>query len=175
MDPLPAEPQGKPKNTGVGSLSLLQWIFLNQELNWGRLHCRQILYQLSYQGSLFKYYFEIKLLKYKNWLFTKKTKHFSFLFFLFKIYFQKIYLFLHINKHFQILLLHSGEKSDSKIKYESRLQRQIPYNFTFMYGSQIPYLVPYSRKTYFQFHCPNSVLSNDIFNFLNANLIEASP
>ena len=25
----PAEPQGKPKNTGVGSLSLLQWIFLN--------------------------------------------------------------------------------------------------------------------------------------------------
>jgi len=30
-DSLPAEPQGKPKNTGVGSLSLLQQIFLNQE------------------------------------------------------------------------------------------------------------------------------------------------
>ena len=29
---LPAEPQGKPKNNGVGSLSLLQWIFLTQEL-----------------------------------------------------------------------------------------------------------------------------------------------
>ena len=27
-DYLPAEPQGKPKNIGVGSLSLLQWIFL---------------------------------------------------------------------------------------------------------------------------------------------------
>ena len=27
---LPAEPQGKPKNTGVGSLSLLQWIFPTQ-------------------------------------------------------------------------------------------------------------------------------------------------
>ena len=26
MDSLPAEPQRKPKNTGVGSLSLLQWI-----------------------------------------------------------------------------------------------------------------------------------------------------
>ena len=26
-DSSPAEPQGKPKNTGVGSLSLLQWIF----------------------------------------------------------------------------------------------------------------------------------------------------
>ena len=27
-DSLPAEPRGKPKNTGVSSLSLLQWIFL---------------------------------------------------------------------------------------------------------------------------------------------------
>ena len=50
-DSLPAEPQGKPRNTGVGSLSLLQWIFLTQESNWGLLHCRWILYQLSYQGS----------------------------------------------------------------------------------------------------------------------------
>ena len=47
-DSVPAEPLGKPKNTGVGSLSLLQWIFLTQELNWGLLHCRWILYQLSY-------------------------------------------------------------------------------------------------------------------------------
>ena len=39
------------QNTGVGSLSLLQGIFLTQELNRGLLHCRQILYQLSYQGS----------------------------------------------------------------------------------------------------------------------------
>ena len=47
-DSLPAEPQGKPKNTGVGSLSLLQWIVLTQESNRGLLHCRQTLYQLSY-------------------------------------------------------------------------------------------------------------------------------
>ena len=33
-DSLPAEPPGKPKNTGVGNLSLLQWIFPTQELNW---------------------------------------------------------------------------------------------------------------------------------------------
>ena len=51
VDSLPAEPPGKPKNTGVGSLSLLQQIFLTQESNWGLLHCMQILYQLSYQGS----------------------------------------------------------------------------------------------------------------------------
>ncbi|CAI9169936.1 unnamed protein product [Rangifer tarandus platyrhynchus] len=50
-DSLPAKPPGKPKNTGVGSLSLLQWIFLIQELNQGLLHFRWILYQLSYQGS----------------------------------------------------------------------------------------------------------------------------
>ena len=48
---LPAEPQGKPKNTGVSILSLLQWIFMTQESNWGLLHCRRILYQLSYWGS----------------------------------------------------------------------------------------------------------------------------
>ena len=34
-----------------GYLSLLQQIFQTQELNYGLLHCRQILYQLSYQGS----------------------------------------------------------------------------------------------------------------------------
>ena len=55
VDSLSAEPQGKPKNTGVDSLSLLQWIFPTQELNQGLLHCRQILYQLSYQGSTERY------------------------------------------------------------------------------------------------------------------------
>ena len=39
------------KNAGVGSHSLLQAIFLMQGLNRGLLHCRQILYHLSYQGS----------------------------------------------------------------------------------------------------------------------------
>ena len=51
-DSLPAELQGKPKNTGVGSLSLLQGIYPTQESNRGLLHHRRILYQLSYQGSL---------------------------------------------------------------------------------------------------------------------------
>ena len=50
-DSLAAEPQGKPKNTGVGSLSLLQWMFPIQESNWCLLHCGWILYQRSYQGS----------------------------------------------------------------------------------------------------------------------------
>ena len=37
------------KNTGVGSHSLLQRIFLTQGLNLGLLNCRQIFYHLSHQ------------------------------------------------------------------------------------------------------------------------------
>ena len=51
VDSLLSEPPGKPMNTRVGSLSLLQGIFPTQESNQGLPHCRQILYQLSYQGS----------------------------------------------------------------------------------------------------------------------------
>ena len=39
------------KNTGVGSLSLIQGISLTQGLNPGLPHCRQILYQLSHKGN----------------------------------------------------------------------------------------------------------------------------
>ena len=51
VDSLPSEPPGKPKNTGVRSLSLLQGIFQTQESTRGLLHCRLSLYQLSHQGS----------------------------------------------------------------------------------------------------------------------------
>ena len=51
-DSLLFEPPGKPKNTGVGSLTLR--IFPTQESNRGLLHCRWILYQLSYQGSPYR-------------------------------------------------------------------------------------------------------------------------
>ena len=50
-DSLPTEPPRKPKNTEVGRLTLLQGIFPTQESNQGFLHCRQILYQLNFQGS----------------------------------------------------------------------------------------------------------------------------
>ena len=48
VDSLQAEPQGKPKNTRVGILSLLKEILPTQELKRGLLNCRWI---LSYQGS----------------------------------------------------------------------------------------------------------------------------
>ena len=51
VDSLPSKPPGKPKNTGVGSLFLLQGIFPTQGLNPGLPHCRRILYHLSHQGS----------------------------------------------------------------------------------------------------------------------------
>ena len=66
---LPTEPPGKPKNPGVGSLFLLQWIFLTQELNWGLLNCRWILYHLSYQGTSL---WEDKISRngYRGWLYN---------------------------------------------------------------------------------------------------------
>ena len=50
VDSLPSEPPGKPKNIGMGSLSLLQGIFPTQKSNQSLLHCRRIFYQLSYPG-----------------------------------------------------------------------------------------------------------------------------
>ena len=47
-------------NTGTGSLSLYQGIFLTQGSNLGLLHCRQILYQLSYQEVEHRLLFMLK-------------------------------------------------------------------------------------------------------------------
>ena len=52
-DSLPGEPQGTPKNTRVDKLYPLSRIIPTQELNHSLLHCRWILYQLSYPGSPF--------------------------------------------------------------------------------------------------------------------------
>ena len=58
---LPYEPPGEPKNTGVGSLSLLQGVFVTQKLNQCLLHCKQILYHLRNKGSLSAHYLVIKI------------------------------------------------------------------------------------------------------------------
>ena len=60
-DSLLSQPPGKPKNTKVGSLFLLQGNFLTQELNQGLLHW--ILDQLNYPGSQVEYYSAIKRMK----------------------------------------------------------------------------------------------------------------
>ena len=44
----------------MGCHFLLQGIFLSQGWNMGLLHCRQILYHLSHQGSPYVYYTPIK-------------------------------------------------------------------------------------------------------------------
>ena len=63
VDSLLSEPPGEPKNTGVGSSSLLQGNFPTQELNWGLLHCRQILCQLSYPAYIFFFLFYIYIIE----------------------------------------------------------------------------------------------------------------
>ena len=65
-DSLTPEPPGKPKNTGVGSLSLLQQIFMTQELNQGLLHCRWLLYHLSHQESPENQRLKLYQMRYKN-------------------------------------------------------------------------------------------------------------
>ena len=51
-DPINGSPWNSPgQNTGVGSLSLLQGIIATQESKQDILHCRRILYQLSYQRN----------------------------------------------------------------------------------------------------------------------------
>ena len=57
-DSLSPEPPGKPKNTEVGSLPLLQGNFLTQESNPGLLHCRQIFSSSEPPGKL---YLDIRL------------------------------------------------------------------------------------------------------------------
>ena len=53
-DSLPAEPQGKPKNTAVGSLSVLQQVFLTQKSNWGSIPANSVPTELS--GKLYSLY-----------------------------------------------------------------------------------------------------------------------
>ena len=50
LRPMDCNPQG------VGFHSLLQGIFLTQGSNPGLLHCRQVLYHLSHQRSLGRFY-----------------------------------------------------------------------------------------------------------------------
>ena len=50
VNSLLSQSPGKPMNTGVSSLSLLQGIFLTQKWYPSLLHCRWLLYQLSYQA-----------------------------------------------------------------------------------------------------------------------------
>ena len=58
----------------MGNLSLLQQISPTQESNWGLLHCKQILYQLSYQGSP-NYLFKDLIFKYNYILSIKASTY----------------------------------------------------------------------------------------------------
>ena len=69
-DSLPSEPPRKSKNTGVDSLSLLQGIFLIQESTQGLLHCRQTLYQLSYQADMRQTALQVDSELLQNWSYS---------------------------------------------------------------------------------------------------------
>ena len=72
-------PHSPGKNTGVGCHSLFQGIFPTQGSNLGFLHCRQILYHLTHQGSpthIIKL-IKMKLTKIKSILRACVRSHFS--------------------------------------------------------------------------------------------------
>ena len=64
------------QNTGVGSLSFLQGIFPTQGSNLGLPHCRQILYQLSYQEAQIALYY-ILIGYFAFWMACSVFSHFS--------------------------------------------------------------------------------------------------
>ena len=65
------------KKTGVGRHFLLQGIFPTQDSNLGPLHCRQILYQLSYEGSpkCTRHYMLVKSIEGITWLWVTMASH----------------------------------------------------------------------------------------------------
>ena len=73
VDSLPSELPGKPKNTEVGSLSLLQGA--SQPRNPTKVSCIVILYQLSYQGSLISLICRISNMTEGNLSMKQKQNH----------------------------------------------------------------------------------------------------
>ena len=67
-------PWASPGNTGVGCHFLLQVIFPTQESNPSLLHCRQILYQLSCEGSHIYIYMGIYIHKMYNFVQRREKK-----------------------------------------------------------------------------------------------------
>ena len=81
-DSLLIELPRKLKNTGVGSLSLLQGIFPTQESNQDLLYYRWILYQLRYQGSpigwtVVPFKFSLHAWRWRQWFMEPKLKDFK--------------------------------------------------------------------------------------------------
>ena len=67
VDSLPSDPSEKPMNTGAGSLSFFQEIFLTQELNQGLLHWQADSLPAELPGSLCDFnFFSLSWLS-RNW------------------------------------------------------------------------------------------------------------
>ena len=105
----PDSPWNSPgQNAEVVSLSMLQWIFPTQESKQSLLHCRQILYQLSYQGS--PYWSEggvkCQLFKSPRWTFS----------FIWRTAFleAELFCFLHFIKNLPFIL-HSSKVKKRKV------------------------------------------------------------
>ena len=105
----PWNPPGQ--NAGVGSLSLLQGIFLTQGSNPGLPHCRWILYQLTHKGSPLVPKVDIKpmslalgLWGLKHWTTREVLENFMLLILRFISLWSHFHLFHDFFAHFEMAL-----------------------------------------------------------------------
>ena len=113
-------------DTGVHCHFFLQGIFMTQGLNLGLLHCRQILYWLSFQGSPW----ELFVLIYETTSKVRVVPVFVFFFFVAKLpgYFCKDDLFLLLRIKKTKNRKHRSESSKLKIKFKSNQPLKHPEN-----------------------------------------------
>ena len=123
------------KNTRVGSYSLLQGIFPTRGLNPGLPHCRQILYQLSHQGSIYTY------------THTHTPIH---------IYF---YIYTHIYMYFFLIFFHFDLSQD--VEYSSLCFTVGPCCLSVLYI--LVYICQSQTSNTSLFHLPFSFATTSIF------------
>ena len=145
------------KNTGVGCLALVQWIFPTQESNRGLLQLGWTLYHQSHQGRLGIVMFHQKYFSY-----------FCFNYFdIFINVFSRIYFLLCLTfKHFcpndfNLYLL--------KVWWKVGLYTTFPYKLNILQISYL-YFLAYYKNWHFNFSFPFLLCSLDVCSFLDSRL-----
>ena len=141
-DSLPAEPQGKPKNTGMDSLSFLQWIFPTQESNWGL--CIAGRFFTNYQGSP---YFSER--NYSLSIIFSVCPSFPLSYTMYSYY--KVKLIFKVHSHITSHIIHSVVHSVTLVGVSQRKKTNAEFHIysqkRLWHHRQILYLLSYERSS----------------------------